>query len=108
MFCIHILQYDAIFCILRGSSDAASSFYFISKVQRVNGAHLFFSMLKLTLKKASVEMKYFNFSNGVSSYCSGKIMESLHPRFWEFLSIKAMMTNMTISSRLGRALQISY
>lgn len=65
-------------------------------------------MLKLTLKEASVEMKCFNFSDEVSFYCSGKIMESLHLRSWELLSIKAMMTNMTISSRLGRALQISY
>jgi len=42
VFYIYILQYDAIFCILWGSSDAASSFDFISKVLRVNHANFFF------------------------------------------------------------------
>lgn len=64
-------------------------------------------MLKLTLKKASVE-KYFNSSDEVSFSCSEKIMKNLHLGSWELLSIKATVTNMKISSRLGRALKISY
>lgn len=65
-------------------------------------------MLKLTLKEVSVGTKYFNFSDEVSFCWSEKIMESLPLRSWELLSIKAVMANKTISSRLGRALKMSY
>lgn len=47
MFCINLLLYDAIFCILRGSCDAASYFYFISKVAPITLCSLLFLCLNI-------------------------------------------------------------
>lgn len=74
MFCIRLLLYDAIFCILRGSGDAAADFYFIARVNTNYSVQSSLSGLKRPLMEASVE-KCFSSSDEVSSSCSEKIRD---------------------------------